>query len=126
MAGQTVEKALRGPPAERASGSDRVRRRRLYYVAGFDPASPKKYHRLYREQSALQGALPGARYQVGELAQIDPITSGWSVAAEHADGAKVEVDYRFLHWFEGVRQAWPKDEPALFVRFADALIDYYR
>jgi hypothetical protein len=107
-------------------GSRRVLRRRLYYVAGFDPASPKKYHRLYKDQSALQGALTGARYQVGELSQIDEVTSGWTVVAEHPDGARVEVDYRFLHWFEGVREAWPKDEPALFAGFAWALVDYYR
>jgi hypothetical protein len=101
-------------------------RRRVYYVAGFDPASPKKYHRLYGAQSALQGAVTGARYQVGELAQIDEITSGWRVEAEYPGGARVEVDYRFLHWFEGVRQAWPKDEPRLFLGFFGSLIAYYR
>ena len=101
-------------------------RRRVYYIAGFDPASPKKYHRLYAAQSALQGKVSGARYQVGELAQIDDITSGWSVAADYPDGARVEVDYRFLHWFEAVRQAWPKDDPWLFVGFFRALAAYYR
>jgi hypothetical protein len=101
-------------------------RRRVYYVAGFDPASPKKYHRLYKQQSALQGAVSGARYEVGELSQIDEITSGWSVSAAHPDGAKVDVDYRFLHWFEAVRQAWPKDDPQLFAGFLGSLIAYYR
>jgi hypothetical protein len=110
---------------DEAAPRGRVFRRRLYYVAGFDPASPKKYHRLYREQSARQGALTGARYQVGELGQIDEITSGWSVSAEHPDGSRVEVDYRFLHWFEAVRQVWPKDDPALFPKFFAALADYY-
>lgn len=116
-----------GKPVEvgTSARSGRVLRRRLYYVAGFDPASPKKYHRLYKEQSALQGALTGVRYQVGELAQIDEVTSGWSVRGEHPDGTTVEVDYRFLHWFEEVRQVWPKDDPALFGRFFGALADYY-
>jgi hypothetical protein len=109
-----------------AEPSGKVRRRRVYYIAGFDPASPKKYHWLYAAQAALQGAVSGARYQVGELGQIDEITSGWRVEAEYPDGARVEVDYRFLHWFEGVRQAWPKDEPRLFLGFLDALIAYYR
>jgi hypothetical protein len=101
-------------------------RRRVYYVAGFDPASPKKYHRLYTEQSALQGAVTGARYQVGELGQLDETTSGWRIDAVQPDGSSVEVDYRFLHWFEAVRGAWPKDEPKLFVGFAGSLIAYYR
>jgi hypothetical protein len=109
-----------GSPAPR-----RVRRR-VYYVAGFDPASPKKYHRLYSAQSALQGALTGARYQVGELAPIDEAISGWRVEAEHADGSRVEVDYRFVHWFDGVRRIWPKDDPVLFAGFWRSLIAYYR
>ncbi len=116
-----------GVSAEAAAAKSRpVLKRRLYYVAGFDPASPKKYHRLYREQSARQGALTGVRYEVGELRSIDEITSGWSVRAIHPDGQAVEVDYRFLHWFEAVRGVWPKDDPALFAGFLRALVDYDR
>jgi len=100
--------------------------RRVYYVAGFDPASPKKYHRLYAEQSALQGGITGVRYDVGELLPIDEVTSGWTVTATHPDGRVVEVDYRVLEWFEQVREVWPKDEPRLFVRLGEALLDYHR
>lgn len=100
--------------------------RRVYYVAGFDPASPKKYHRLYTDQSARQGAVSGVRYEVGELLPIDEITSGWTVKATHPDGRVVEVDYRFLHWFDGVREAWPKDNPAVFLKFFQSCWDYHR
>ena len=103
-----------------------VRRRKLFYVAGFDPASPKKYHRLYREQAPLQGALTGARYEVGDLVEHGPLVSGWTVRAEHADGARVEVDYRFLHWFDLVREAWPRDGLGLFLGACRALADYFR
>ncbi|HEY5411958.1 MAG TPA: hypothetical protein VIJ94_14645 [Caulobacteraceae bacterium] len=109
----------------RAVDPGRVSRRRLYYVAGFDPASPKKYHRMFKAESALQGALTGARYEVGELRQIDEVTSGWTVRAEHPGGARVEVDYRFLHWFDLVRAAWPKDDLGLFLGACRALKDYY-
>ena len=112
-------------PSRGADGGGRVLRRKLFYVAGFDPASPKKYHRLYKEQSARQGELTGVRIQVGELRSIDPVTSGWSVAADHPDGTRVEVDYQFLHWFEAVRDAWPKDGPALFLGAWRALFDYF-
>ncbi len=115
-------------PSEAASGATgpgRVRRRKLYYVAGFDPASPKKYHRMFVAESALQGALTGARYEVGELRQIDPVTSGWSVCAQAPDGSAVEVDYRFLHWFDLVRTAWPKDDLGLFLGACRSLKDYF-
>ena len=47
------------------AGSDgvsrgRVRRRRVFYVAGFDPASPRKYHGIFTTESARQSALTGA------------------------------------------------------------------
>ncbi len=115
-----------GEPSDARAGQDRPLNRRVYYVAGFDPASPKKYHRLYAEQSERQGALTGVRYEVGELLPIDEVTSGWTVRAVHPDGRVVDVDYRFLHWFEGVRQAWPKDTPAVFLGFFKALWDYHR
>ena len=109
----------------RAADPGRVRRRLVLYVAGFDPASPKKYHRMFTAESALQGALTGARYQVGELRQIDDLSSGWTVDAEHPGGARVEVDYRFLHWFDLVRAAWPKDDIGLFLGACRALGDYF-
>ena len=108
------------------AGSGRPLQRRVYYVAGFDPASPKKYHRLYTEQSKLQGAVTGARYEVGELLPIDEVTSGWMVKATYPDGRVVEIDYRFLHWFDAVREAWPKDEPGVFLKFLQATLDYHR
>ena len=109
-----------------AGGHGRPLNRRVYYVAGFDPASPKKYHRIYGEQAARQGAITGVSYEIGELLPVDEVTSGWTVRAIHPDGRVVEVDYRFLHWFEGVREAWPKDNPALFLGFFRALRDYHR
>ncbi len=118
-----------GGPSGAAQGGEpqaRVRRRLLFYVAGFDPASPKKYHRMYKAEAALQGALTGARYAIGELKSLDATTSGWSVEARHADDAKVEVDYRFLHWFDLVREVWPKDDIGLFLGACRALGDYFR
>ena len=116
----------RSAPEPRAAVPSRPLQRRVYYVSGFDPASPKKYHRLYVEQSALQGNVTGVRYEVGELLPIDEVTSGWTVTAVHPDGRVVEVDYRFLQWFEEVREAWPKDEPRVFLGFFNALMDYHR
>lgn len=103
-----------------------VRRRRILYVAGYDPASPKKYHRLWSEQAPRQGELTGVQYRVGPLEARDEISSGWQVTAEHPDGSKVEIDYVFLHWFDLVRAVWPKDGPRLLIGAIRSLRDYYR
>jgi hypothetical protein len=104
----------------------RVSRRRVLYVAGFDPASPRKYHAMFTEQAAKQAAVSGARFEIGPLAPRGEIVSGWSVRAVWPEGPQVEVDYLFLHWFDIVRQAWPKDGLGLYLRAWRALIDYYR
>ncbi len=118
-----------GKPSAAGFGDDagvRVRRRRLYYVAGFDPASPRKYHALFTEQSARQGEITGARFSVGPMEPRGEIVTGWTIHAEHPGGERVEVDYRFLHWFDIVREVWPKDGLGLYVAAWRALIDYYR
>ena len=117
-----------GRPAKAAPdgpGPPRVRRRRLFYVAGFDPASPRKYHAMFTAQSALQAAVTGARIEVGPMEKRDPLVTAWRVSAEHG-GERTETDYQFLHWFEPVRAAWPKDGPGLFLGAWSALIDYFR
>jgi hypothetical protein len=95
-------------------------------VAGYDPASPKKYHRLWTEHAARQGALTGACYEIGELEALDEISSGWRILAEHPGGERVEIDYLFLHWFDLVRAVWPKDGPGLYLRTLRSFLDYHR
>lgn len=117
-----------GPPSQVRDGREpgRILRRKILYVAGYDPASPKKYHRLWQEQAPRQGALTGTRYDIGELKTLDEISSGWRIVAEHPGGERVEIDYVFLHWFDLVRAAWRKDGPRLFLRSVRAFLDYHR
>ena len=42
-----------------------VQRRHVFFFSGFDPKGASYYHRIYREQAVLQGALMGVRYTVG-------------------------------------------------------------
>ena len=120
----TAKRSAKRSAAAPPEAPSRPLQRRVYYVSGFDPASPKKYHRIYAEQAERQGALTGVRYEIGELLPIDEVTSGWTVTATHPGGRVVEVDYRFLHWFEQVREAWPKDDPSLFLKIYKALMAY--
>ncbi len=109
-----------------AARSGRVHRRRVLYVAGYDPASPKKYHRIWTEHAPRQGALNGVRYDIGELKPLDDISTGWRITAEHPGGERVEIDYVFLHWFDLVRAVWPKEGPTLLLRTFRAFFDYHR
>ena len=46
-----------------------VRRRTVFYVAGFDPKGPAFYHDIYRREAPLQAAINGMQITVGERAR---------------------------------------------------------
>ena len=61
-----------GDAAEHASdhrteAPARVRRRRVYYISGFDPQGPRRYHQLYRSESQTQAEISGYEIDVGRL-----------------------------------------------------------
>lgn len=91
-----------------------VRRRRVFYIAGFDPANPRRYYRLFKAEAARQAALTGSRVEVGPARQRDALVWGWRIKAEHP-GRAVEIDYACLKWNDIVKRHWPKDGLGFFV-----------
>ena len=108
-----------------AATSGPVLRRRVFYIAGFDPASPRKYHGIFTVESAKQAALTGARIEVGPLEERDELAWGWTVRAERA-GQIVEIDYQCLRWNDVVRRLWPREGPAFFLGVWRAFFAYWR
>jgi hypothetical protein len=87
-----------------------VRRRRVFFIAGFDPKRPRYYHALYRSQARKQAAVSGLRLQV-DTERREPWAHGssWSVQSEaEADpaGDAVQTDYEMLCWDDIVRNHW--------------------
>ena len=111
--------------AATAPRSKTVRRRKVFYVAGFDPASPRKYHGIFTDQSAKQAAVSGAQIEVGALEERGDISSGWTVRTRHGR-SKVEIDYECLRWNDLVRQMWPKEGLLFFLNVVRALFIYRR
>ncbi|CAM4141162.1 hypothetical protein [Palleronia rufa] len=78
-----------------------VRRRRVFYIPGYDPIHPRRYRELYRKQGATQAALSdyaialtpraGARY-------------GWSVEAR-VEGHDVSATVEVLVWSDIVKDS---------------------
>ena len=120
--------ATSGAPSKARQGkarADKPLRRRVFYVAGFDPASPRKYHGIFSTEAARQAVLTGASVEVGPLVEYGPIESGWQVRASQ-DGRAVEIDYRCLRWNDLVRQMWPKEGLGFFLAVWRAFIVYWR
>ncbi len=85
---------------------NRVRRRHVFYVAGFDPNGPGRYHRLYSDGARQQAAFDGVAMQVGPRKREADDTVAWTV--QYAPGTAGEVDtaYIFPRWDGIVRDYW--------------------
>lgn len=80
----------------------RVYRRRVFYVPGYDPIHPRRYRELYRKESASQAAISG--YQVALAAASNDGPFGWKVNAT-IDGAEIETQFNVLVWSDLVRDS---------------------
>lgn len=88
-----------------------VRRRRVYYISGFDPRGARFYHQLYTTEAQQQAPINGYQYTVGRRQKTGQHAVTWSVCAS-ADGASpgapgTQTQYTFLSWDDLVRANWP-------------------
>ena len=87
--------------------------RRVFFIAGFDPKSPRYYHRLYRELAAHRppGAEggDGASVQVGARRRLNDWADEWDVHWPDASGGEsLHTRYTLLRWDDIVRAHWER------------------
>ncbi len=90
---------------------DRVRRRRVFYIPGYDPIHPRRYRELYRKEGAEQAAISG--YELCLSPRTSGGSYGWHVVSTQ-DGARVEADIEVLIWSDIVRDSMGKSIPATY------------
>ena len=81
-------------------GKSRVRRRRVFYIPGYDPYPPRRYRELYRTESAKQAAISGYRIEQKALRG----DTGWKVRAD-IDGERTLSRVDVLVWHDLVRSS---------------------
>jgi hypothetical protein len=86
----------------------RVQRRHVFYVSGFDPQGPSRYHAMYASEAARQAAVNGTAIEVGRRHNEDAVHAWWPVRTE-VEGSEVDVRYEFLRWDDIVRTHWPRN-----------------
>jgi len=84
---------------------NQIRKRRVFYVSGFDPRGVAAYHRMYSEESQKQAALSGVSVQVGQRKREGALASTWRVERT-VDGGTVETTFEFMHWDDITRGHW--------------------
>ncbi len=92
-----------------------VRRRRVFYIPGYDPIHPRRYRELYRKESAAQAEISG--YEIGIAPREGGETYGWKIASKIDGGATLsEVDV--LIWSDIVRDSMSNSIPATYWQLA--------
>lgn len=90
-----------------------VRRRRVFYIPGYDPIHPRRYRELYRTESAAQAQISG--YKIAQTPKQGNGPYGWHVAAT-IEGAQVAADVDVLLWSDIVRDSMASSVPATYLQ----------
>ncbi len=88
-----------------------VRRRRVFYIPGYDPFHPRRYRELYRRQGALPAQISGDRLRL----VAGHGGNGWSVASEQ-DEEEIRTEFAVLTWSDIVRASMGGSIPAAYAQ----------
>ena len=79
-----------------------VRKRRVFYIPGYDPIPPRRYRELFRKEGALQAQISGYQLQMGASAAVQGF--GWRANAQ-ISGHSCDSDFQVLVWSDIVRDS---------------------
>lgn len=89
--------------------TNKVRRRHVFYISGFDPRGARHYHAMYSEHARRQACLNGLRLDVSPRHKMTPVSHVWRVSGEG-----VETEIEFLSWTDIIHDNWKNDLAALW------------
>lgn len=96
-------------------------KRKVFYIAGFDPRGAGHYHRLYKQHAALQSSVGETSYDVSLRRRMTDLSHGWDVRAS-VGGRVAETIFEFLSWNDIVRQQWHEGISSI----AQCLMEFFR
>jgi len=98
-----------------------VRRRRVFYIPGYDPIPPRRYRELYRKESAAQAGVSG--YDIALVPGASGTRFGWSVQAV-IDGTEVQSDFAVLVWSDIVKDSMARGIIATYLQMMRTAATY--
>ncbi|MGY3436618.1 MULTISPECIES: hypothetical protein [unclassified Marinovum] len=103
----------------RATGE--VKKRRVFYIPGYDPIHPRRYRELYRREGAIQAEISG--YDIALKPRKSNENYGWHVVGE-IDGTRVETEFECLVWSDIVKQSMGHGIAMSYVRMLYTAVAY--
>ena len=90
-----------------------IRRRRVFYVPGYDPIHPRRYRELYRKEGKEQAKITG--YALDLTAKTSRGRYGWQVETT-IEGEAVKTDIDVLFWSDIVRDSMETGIPGTYLQ----------
>jgi len=90
-----------------------VRKRRVFYIPGYDPIHPRRYRELYRKEGLAQAELSGYALSLAPKRAGGPY--GWHVSSTQ-ESATTEADVEVLVWSDIVRDSMAASIPATYLQ----------
>ncbi|MFK5997939.1 MAG: hypothetical protein QM492_07500 [Rhodobacterales bacterium] len=81
--------------------AQQVKKRKVFYIPGYDPMLPRRYRELYRTEGGKQAAVSGYDLTL-KGTQGKAQNYGWRVDTD-IDGQKTHTDFEFLLWSDIVQ-----------------------
>lgn len=93
--------------------SERVFRRRVFYIPGYDPIHPRRYRELYRKEGQDQARISGYSLELKPKTVKGPY--GWHVRSVIA-GQPAEADVEVLVWADIVKDSMERGIPGTYLQ----------
>ncbi|MGI9276586.1 MAG: hypothetical protein ACR2PT_17300 [Endozoicomonas sp.] len=84
----------------------KISKRKVFYICGFDPRASRYYHNLYKKESEKWSTLTGKTLEVSRRRNHGEFRCEWQVKNQD-DG--VDCDYSYLIWDDIIRRHWKKN-----------------
>jgi len=94
-----------------AADTGRVRKRRVFYIPGFDPIQTRRYRQFYRDEGPEQARISGYGLEMRKKRVGGPY--GWQVLAQ-IDGDAVTADVEVLAWADLIQASMRRTIPATY------------
>ncbi len=98
-----------------------VRRRRVFYIPGYDPVPPRRYRELYRKEGAAQAAISG--YEIRVMAGRATGQFGWRIEAR-IEGATTATELSVLTWSDIVKDSMDRGVLATYAQLVRTSATY--
>ncbi len=92
-----------------------VKRRRVFYIPGYDPIHPRRYRELYRKEGAAQADISG--YDIALSPKTTKGRYGWHVESQ-IDGKIIQADFDVLVWSDIVKTSMNLNIPQTYLVLA--------